>query len=361
MRETELIAVSNRDQNAASKLWPGEEGLPDTVSAWAERYFATEVTTGERSRKEQARDFRLFIAFLRNEIGSEERLRWTPRVSREFVDYLRSQLHEDGQRRFADRTVNRVLAHLKTFAKWVHSRRPFLGNEHPMEKIKGLAEEGRLELERALTPDERRRMLDAADHLPVLGGRSRDRRRCRDIEFADERPRRKGYRPWRNRAIVYTLIETGMRRAEVTSIDLGGVDRADHHLFITEKGGRQRKCQISKEGLKAINDYLREERGGDSEMFPQSPALFLPAETVINSQGRLSPSLINRLWNEVALSARVQGRTPHSARHAMGVHLVKKTHNPRTAQRQLGHKNPSTTMQYMQFTRKEMQDALDER
>jgi hypothetical protein len=42
-------------------------------------------------------------------------------------------------------------------------------------------------------------------------------------------------------------------------------------------------------------------------------------------------------------------------------HLVKKTGNPRTAQRQLGHKNPSTTMQYLQFTRKEMQEALDDR
>lgn len=170
------------------KVKPVLANLPTDVwnTAWAERYFLTEVTTGERSRKEQARDFRLFIGFLRNEIGSEERLRWTPRVSREFVDHLRSQVHEDGQRRFADRTVNRVLAHLKTFAKWVHSRRPFLDPEHA--KMKGLAEEGGLELERALTPEERRRMLDAADHLPILGGRSKDRRRCRDVEFADERP-----------------------------------------------------------------------------------------------------------------------------------------------------------------------------
>jgi integrase len=111
-----------------------------------------------------------------------------------------------------------VLAHLKTFAKWIHSRRPFPGKEHPLQKFKALAEDSRLELERALTPDERRRLLDAADHFSVLGGRSRDRRRW-DIEFPDERPRRKGYRPWRNRAIIYTLIETGMRR-ELTSIDV---------------------------------------------------------------------------------------------------------------------------------------------
>src|SRR5512132_961613 len=115
MPKTMLLAPQNPSQNAISNFFPGDGGLPDTVSAWADLYFATEVTTGECSRKEQARDFRLFIAFLRSEIGSEERLRWTPRVSREFIDYLRSQLHEDGKRRFADRTVNRVLAHLKTF------------------------------------------------------------------------------------------------------------------------------------------------------------------------------------------------------------------------------------------------------
>ncbi|MGC1953221.1 MAG: site-specific integrase, partial [Gammaproteobacteria bacterium] len=91
-------------------------------------------------------------------------------------------------------------------------------------------------------------------------------------------------------------------------------------------------------------------------------ALFLPAATVVNSPaGRLAPTVINTVWNEVCRLAHVKHRTPHSARHAMGVHLVKKTGNPRTAQRQLGHKNPSTTMQYLQFTREEMQEALDER
>jgi integrase-like protein len=114
------------------------------------------------------------------------------------------------------------------------------------------------------------------------------------------------------------------------------LDPARHTLLITEKGGQQRKCRISREGMRAISDYLREERGGDAEHHPDAAALFLPAATVVNSRGRLSPTLINRIWNEVCLFARVKHRTPHSARHAMGVHLVKKTGNPRTAQRQLG-------------------------
>ena len=75
-----------------------------------------------------------------------------------------------------------------------------------MAKIKLMPIGNGLEIERAISPAERRRILDAADTLPIIGGRSKDRHRFRD----KERPVRKGYRPFRNRAIVYTLIETGV-------------------------------------------------------------------------------------------------------------------------------------------------------
>jgi hypothetical protein len=102
------------------------------------------------------------------------------------------------------------LAHLKTFAKWIHKFKPLpLGNT--MTKMKLMPIGNSLAIERAISPTKRRRILDAADTLPIVGGRSKDRHRFRD----KERPMRKGYRPFRNRAIVYTLIETGMRRAAV--------------------------------------------------------------------------------------------------------------------------------------------------
>ena len=114
--------------------------------------------------------------------------------------------------------------------------------------------------------------------------------------------------------------------------------------------------------MKAIRDYIDHERGEDADIHSASPALFLPGATVVNNvTGRLTPLVINNVWNEACKLAHINHRTPHSARHAMGVHLVKKTGNPRTAQRQLGHRNPSTTMQYMQFTHEEMREALDER
>ncbi len=231
----------------------------------------------------------------------------------------------------------------------------------PTEKLKTVLIGPGLEIERALTESERRKLLDAADHLPVLGGRSRDRRRCKDVEFADERPRRKGYRPWRNRAIVYCLIETGMRRAAVCNLDLVEIDFETRNITVREKGGQSHRYKISKEGAKAIQDYLREERGADQEMFPHSPALFLPPETVTGSSGRLTPRVINTVWNEACRWANVKGKTPHAARHAMGRHIMNKTGNVAAVQRQLGHKNAAYSLQYARITDAELQEVVDER
>ena len=207
--------------------------------------------------------------------GSDDRSLWTSRLSRAFLDALHKELDADGSRRFSDWTIARIAAHLKTFAKWIHTLRPFrLGD--PTEKLKTVLVGPGLEIERALTEIQRRKLLDAADHLPILGGRSHDRRRSKDVEFVDERPRRKGYRPWRNRAIVYCLIETGMRRAAVCNLDLGEIDFEQKSVTVREKGGQTHRYKISKEGAKAINDYLREERGGGQRIISKPPGA-LPA------------------------------------------------------------------------------------
>ena len=54
--------------------------------------------------------------------------------------------------------------------------------------------------------------------------------------------------------------------------------------------------------------------------------------------------------NKSALSvAGVEGKTPHCAQHAMGVHLMK------------GHKNTAYSMQYARVTSEVLQEALNDR
>ena len=117
---------------------------------------------------------------------------------------------------------------------------------------------------------------------------------------------------------------------------------------------------MSTVGGPRVRDYLDHERAQDAAHWA-SPALLLPAASVGQSTGRLTPTTINQVWNAVCRLAGVTGKTPHAARHAMGLHIVKKTGNPRAVQHQLGHTNPATTMQYLQFAQEEIQAVLDDR
>jgi integrase len=330
------------------------EGTPDTISWWLEQYFRFEVTTSQSSRKVQRRDLQLFLDYLVAEEGTDGRVRWTPRLSKGFQDYLRKEKAE-GKRRWNDRTINRVMAHLKTFAKWVHKLRPFpLGN--PVEKIALVPVGTGLEIERALTPAERRKLLDAADMLLQVGGRSKDRSRYRK----GERPTHKNYRPLRNRAIIYALIETGMRRAAVTNLDLSNVDWKQRAVSVEEKGGRTHSYSISREGIEALRDYVENERAADAEHW-QSPALFLSALGNPKAGERLSVRTVNEVWDGVCKLAGVEGRTPHSARHAMGKHIIERTGNVAAVQRQLGHRNATYSMQYARITDEELRGVINDR
>jgi site-specific recombinase XerD len=330
-------------------------GPADGLAWWAEHYFRLAVTTTPASQQVQHRDLALFLRYMRGEEGSDLRMAWTPRLSRAFHHYLQHTLDEEGYRHWSDATIIRILAHLKTFASWIHTLRPFpLG--HPMAHLKLPVLGSRLQVERALTLAERRRLLDAADLLLAIGGRSKDRKRYR----TGERPVRKGYRPYRNRAIVYTLIETGMRRAAVTKLDVESLDEGHRLLTVAEKGGYTHTYAISREGWDAIHEYLTHERDRDVAHW-QSPALFLAASTVACGTGRLAALAINDIWQTVCRTAGVRGKTPHSARHAMGQHIMAKTGNIAAVQRQLGHRHAVYAMQYARVSREQLGHVLDDR
>jgi integrase len=159
---------------------------------------------------------------------------------------------------------------------------------------------------------------------------------------------------------MYTLIETGMRRRAVTSINIVDVDILKRKITVEEKGGMRHTYQISKEGITAIMDYVNNERSADFDKW-QSPALFFSPETNPNGNGRLTVKVINTVWDDICKVAGVEGKTPHSARHAMGRYIMEKTGNVAAVQRQLGHKNAAYSLQYARITDEELNGVLDGR
>lgn len=69
-----------------------------------------------------------------------------------------------------------------------------------------------------------------------------------------------GKGPEVERAIVYTLIETVMRRAAVRNLKLNDVNFQKRNVCVERKGGRTLRYKISNEGFAAIKDYVEKER-----------------------------------------------------------------------------------------------------
>ena len=89
--------------------------------------------------------------------------------------------------------------------------------------------------------------------------------------------------------------------------------------------------------------------------------LYIGAKEVANRSLGLTVLSISKIWNQVCQYAGVANKSPHSARHAMGKHVMKKTGNIAAVQRQLKHKNAAYSMQYARITDEEAQQVLDER
>ena len=339
------------------------EPTTDTLDVWFEAYMQYSDQSGEISRKAKKQDMTLLFQYILQDKGNLKRESWTPRLSRSFFDLIKTtpvnQLLPDYKKRqakpYSSRTINRILDHVRAFAKWIDKIKPFILGE-PTQGIRRQAKALRLDVEKALSQKERNRLLDAADQLIVTGGLSQDRTRYQ----GKDKPQRKNYRPYRNRAIIYTLIETGMRRGGLTNIRLDQVDFKKAMITTVEKGGDQHGYSISKQGLMSIEEYIEKEREEDAEYWKNSPSLFLGAKGS-NGTGGISTRLINYIWDETCKQADIEGKTPHSARHGMGRFLIEKTGNVSVVQQQLGHRNAAFSMEYARVTDEEIKGILDGR
>src|SRR5437764_2799453 len=130
-------------------------------------------------------------------------------------------------------------------------------------------------------------------------------------------------RPWRDRAIIYLLLSTGLRREEVIRLDLDQVEpqtpealRAARKARITRvkgKGKTERTVFLSADARSALADYLENERPRD--VTATTTALFLSAESIAarTPDGRLSPQAINLILGQIGKWHDAEIRDP--ARH----------------------------------------------
>jgi len=151
----------------------------------------------------------------------------------------------------------------------------------------------------------------------------------------------------RDKAVLELLYSTGLRVAELASLDTERLDFASGMLKVRGKGNRERLVPFGTPALEALNAYfpqrdlLIRERIARGDV-PETRAVFL------NSRGlRLTTRSIERLVKMYAERAGIAARvTPHALRHSFATHLLEMGADLRMVQELLGHVSLSTTQRY---------------
>ena len=269
----------DRDKFTARKVQPTMEGraaVLDSLAAWLGRYQHLAVA-GVRSEAVAAKialHLARFQAFFAAAYGHDRASTCLRRDVLAWQTALRAQ-------GLAAATVNNHLASLSACTTWVQAQAPRLFPAG--DPAKGISEVGLPPLEpRALSADQVRSLKNLCDRLERFHQR---RGRHRAGAHRDGTPLVRVHgRPWRDRAIVFVLLSTGLRREELVRLDLDQVEphtpaelRLARRVRITRvqgKGRTERTVFLSADARTALAEYLERERLRDARD-ETTTALFL--------------------------------------------------------------------------------------
>ena len=205
------------------------------------------------------------------------------------------------------RSVNRKLASLRTFFKWLRKEGKL--NENPMTRIQGPKGEKR---------------------LPIFVKEAElDVQKLNALFPTD-------FEGLRNQLIIELFYQTGMRLTELIELKEAAIN--SQHIKVLGKRNKERLIPISTELYQKINLY----RSAKSALGLTHPNLLL------RPNGKaLYPQLVYRMVKEVigTLSG-VEKRSPHVLRHTFATHMLNNGAGLETLKDLLGHANLSATQVY---------------
>lgn len=143
----------------------------------------------------------------------------------------------------------------------------------------------------------------------------------------------------RDRAIMELLYSSGLRLAELLSLELHAIDPQAAEVRVTGKGAKTRIVPVGAKALTALHNWLKVR----SQLAkPEDTALFVGSRG-----GPLSPRTLQaRLQRWGRAQGLAQGVHPHLFRHSFASHLLESSGDLRAVQELLGHANVSTTQIY---------------
>jgi site-specific recombinase XerD len=289
--------------------------------AWQLEAFAGSLTGAAPATVEAyERDVRSFVTWAgRRGLAGPQGVDRT--ILRRYLAYLATT----GKAR---RTIARRASAVRRYFGWL--RRTGVLDTDPSVGLS--APKGEARLPRVLRPDELRTLLGddagAAAGDDAAGGA----RRLRDD------------------AVLEVLYGSGLRVAELSGLDVDGVDLDARRLTVWGKGGKQRAVPLSEPAADALGRWLRD--GRPSMATEATPA----AAVFVNARGhRLSPRDVRRIVDRRSAAP----THPHALRHTFATHLLDGGADLRVVQELLGHSDLATTQRYTHVSKERLRSVFD--
>lgn len=161
-------------------------------------------------------------------------------------------------------------------------------------------------------------------------------------------PRTPAWLPLRDCAILELFYSSGLRVAELLSVDVEQVDFSSELLRVMGKGSKERIVPVGEPALNAIQRYRR-------EACVTSGPLFLSIRKTRITQQAVD-QLLKKYLSQSSIPFHI---SPHKLRHSFATHMLDAGADLRSVQELLGHASLSTTQIYTHVTRERLKQAYD--
>jgi len=153
----------------------------------------------------------------------------------------------------------------------------------------------------------------------------------------------------RDAAILELFYSSGLRLAELASLDVEDFDLHQECVRVLGKGNKERICPVGTMAAEAIHRYRNAARVMEGPLF------------INKSRKRLTTRAISDVFEKYhALCDIPQKASPHKLRHSFATHLLDHGADLRSVQTLLGHASLSTTQIYTHVSIERMRRVYDE-
>lgn len=270
-------------------------------------YLKFERNRSDLTIKNYGEDLRAFKEFYGNLEGCHS---WKSVDSDIIRDWMESMMDKGNNAT----SINRRLSALRSFYRFALARK--LVDKDPVHGVTG-PKKGR-PLPQFLKENEMDRLLDAESWTE---------------SFEDVR----------DRTVIMTFYETGIRLSELIGLDDCMVDFSNRQLKVTGKRNKQRVIPFGEELLATLCDYMK---CRDKEVNRQSEALFVTAK----GQRMTSSQVREGVKRNLSKVCTLKKRTPHVLRHTFATAMLNNKAGIESVKKLLGHESLSTTEIYTHTT-----------